>query len=65
VSAGASPFGALLRQWRGLRGLSQLALAGEAATTTRHLSVLETFLPADAATEELARRLAAEEGRSS
>ncbi len=38
----ASPFGALLRQWRGLRGLSQLALAGEAATTTRHLSFLET-----------------------
>jgi transcriptional regulator with XRE-family HTH domain len=37
-----SPFGALLRQWRGLRGLSQLALAGEAATTTRHLSFLET-----------------------
>jgi transcriptional regulator with XRE-family HTH domain len=32
----------LLRQWRGLRGLSQLALAGEAATTTRHLSFLET-----------------------
>jgi len=38
----ASPFGALLRQWRGLRGLSQLALAAEAATTTRHLSFLET-----------------------
>jgi transcriptional regulator with XRE-family HTH domain len=38
----ASPFGALLRQWRALRGLSQLALASEAATTTRHLSFLET-----------------------
>jgi transcriptional regulator with XRE-family HTH domain len=38
----ASPFGALLREWRRLRGLSQLALAGEAATTTRHLSFLET-----------------------
>jgi transcriptional regulator with XRE-family HTH domain len=38
----ASPFGALLRGWRRLRGLSQLALAAEAATTTRHLSFLET-----------------------
>jgi transcriptional regulator with XRE-family HTH domain len=32
----------LLRQWRALRGLSQLGLAAEAATTTRHLSFLET-----------------------
>jgi transcriptional regulator with XRE-family HTH domain len=35
-------FGALLRQWRALRGMSQLALAGEARTTTRHVSFLET-----------------------
>jgi transcriptional regulator with XRE-family HTH domain len=37
-----SPFGALLRRWRGHRGLSQLALAAQAGTTTRHLSFLET-----------------------
>ena len=38
----ASPFGARLRQWRHHRGLSQLALAGAADTTTRHVSFLET-----------------------
>ena len=37
-----SPFGALLRDWRRLRGTSQLALATEAGTSTRHLSFLET-----------------------
>ncbi|HZA82954.1 MAG TPA: helix-turn-helix transcriptional regulator [Actinomycetes bacterium] len=37
-----SPFGALLRRWRDHRGLSQLALATQAGTTTRHLSFLET-----------------------
>lgn len=37
-----SAFGALLREWRGLRGASQLALALEAGTSTRHLSFLET-----------------------
>ena len=31
-----------LRHWRRLRGLSQLSLATEAATTARHLSFLET-----------------------
>ncbi len=36
-----SPFGRLLRQWRSLRGLSQLALAQEVGTTTRHLSYIE------------------------
>ena len=36
-----SAFGVLLRQWRGARGLSQLALAAEVQTTTRHLSYLE------------------------
>lgn len=35
-------FGALLRDWRRLRGTSQLALATEAGTSTRHLSFLET-----------------------
>ncbi len=36
-----SAFGRLLRHWRGLRGLSQLALAQEVETTTRHLSYIE------------------------
>lgn len=34
-------FGTLLKHWRTLRGLSQLALAVEVETTTRHLSYLE------------------------
>ncbi|HEU5321009.1 MAG TPA: helix-turn-helix transcriptional regulator [Methylomirabilota bacterium] len=34
--------GELLRHWRGVRRLSQLALALEAGTTTRHLSFIET-----------------------
>lgn len=37
-----SPFGHGLRHWRRLRGVSQLELASTAATTTRHLSFLET-----------------------
>jgi transcriptional regulator with XRE-family HTH domain len=40
--AGLSPFGRVLRRWRGARGMSQLALATAAATSTRHLSFLET-----------------------
>jgi transcriptional regulator with XRE-family HTH domain len=36
-----SAFGRLLRHWRSLRGLSQLALALRVASTTRHLSYLE------------------------
>ena len=36
------PFGTLLRHWRTMRGLSQLALATEAGISTRHLSFLET-----------------------
>jgi transcriptional regulator with XRE-family HTH domain len=36
-----SAFGRLLRHWRVLRGLSQLALAQNVETTTRHLSYLE------------------------
>lgn len=37
-----SPFGRLLREWRALRGLSQLALATEAGVSPRHLSFVET-----------------------
>ena len=42
TDASLSPFGRLLRRWRGARGMSQLALATAAATSTRHLSFLET-----------------------
>ncbi len=35
-------FGALLKYWRGRRGLSQLALALEAGISARHLSFLES-----------------------
>jgi transcriptional regulator with XRE-family HTH domain len=38
----AGPFGVRLRQWRQVRGLSQLGLASAAGTTPRHLSFLET-----------------------
>lgn len=38
----ANSFGARLRWWRQRRGLSQLALAGAAETTQRHLSFLES-----------------------
>ena len=37
-----SPFGARLRQWREIRGLSQLSLATRASSTPRHISFLET-----------------------
>ena len=37
-----SPFGRGLRHWRRIRGVSQLDLATTAATTTRHVSFLET-----------------------
>lgn len=36
------PFGALLRQWRTHRRVSQLDLSNEAAVSTRHLSFVET-----------------------
>ncbi|MEA2752125.1 MAG: hypothetical protein QOI41_6268 [Myxococcales bacterium] len=36
------PFGELLRGWRERRHVSQLAFAGEAGISTRHLSFLET-----------------------
>ena len=39
---GVPAFGRLLRQWRGVRHFSQLALATEAGISTRHLSFLET-----------------------
>lgn len=38
----SSPFGRGLRHWRRIRGVSQLDLAATAATTTRHVSFLET-----------------------
>lgn len=38
----SSPFGRGLRHWRRIRGVSQLDLAAAAATTTRHVSFLET-----------------------
>jgi transcriptional regulator with XRE-family HTH domain len=37
-----SPLGQLLREWRALRGLSQLELAGAADVSTRHVSFVET-----------------------
>lgn len=37
-----SPFGSRLRQWRQHRGISQLELAGRVASTSRHVSFLET-----------------------
>lgn len=36
-----APFGGRLREWRRLRGMSQLALACEASTTPRYVSYLE------------------------
>lgn len=41
-SAHAPAFGALLRQWRGMRKRSQLDLALEASVSQRHLSFLES-----------------------
>jgi transcriptional regulator with XRE-family HTH domain len=38
----APDIGTLLRHWRGVRRMSQLALAVEAATTTRYVSFVET-----------------------
>ena len=42
VTTTQSPFGALLRDWRRRRRLSQLDLALEAGVSTRHLSFVET-----------------------
>jgi transcriptional regulator with XRE-family HTH domain len=41
TSGRVTPFGSLLRHFRGQRGLSQLALSVRVETTTRHLSYLE------------------------
>jgi transcriptional regulator with XRE-family HTH domain len=41
-SGNESPVGHLVRHWRHVRRLSQLALALEAATTSRHLSFIES-----------------------
>jgi transcriptional regulator with XRE-family HTH domain len=53
---GVGPFGTQLRRWRTARGLTQLALAQRASTTTRHLSFLETGRSRPRA--ELVQRLA-------
>ena len=42
MAAAVAPVGALLREWRQRRRLSQLDLACEADISTRHLSFLET-----------------------
>lgn len=36
------PFGQMLRQWRGRRGMSQLALAVESEVSQRHISFVES-----------------------
>src|SRR5262245_29401747 len=48
--------GALLREWRAARRVSQLALALEAGTSTRHLSYVETGKAQPS--REMVRRLA-------
>jgi len=42
VAADRAPVGALLREWRRRRRLSQMELASGAAVSTRHLSFIET-----------------------
>jgi transcriptional regulator with XRE-family HTH domain len=42
VSVAVSPVGELLRHWRGVRRLSQMGLALEAATTSRYVSFIES-----------------------
>ena len=42
AAANGSPFGRLLKDWRGRRGFSQLDLALAARTTQRHLSFIES-----------------------
>jgi transcriptional regulator with XRE-family HTH domain len=58
-TASGSTFGAWLRHWRRLRGLSQLALAGDTEISSRHLSFLETgrSLPSRAMVERLTETL--------
>jgi len=50
------PFGARLRHWRKVRGISQLELASRAKTTSRYVSFIETGRSRPG--EELVRRLA-------
>ena len=42
IKTPVSPPGRVLREWRAVRGMSQLDLAGAAETTSRHLSFVET-----------------------
>src|SRR3954454_165612 len=42
TASGAGSLGRLLKEWRGRRGYSQLALAVAARTTQRHLSFIES-----------------------
>jgi len=58
-AAASLPVGALLRDWRQRRHLSQLELAGEAEVSTRHLSYVETgrATPSREMVLRLARRL--------
>lgn len=58
-AAGRAGFGTLLRRWRGLRGLSQLALSLDAGVSARHLSWLEAgkAQPSRAMVLRLATRL--------
>jgi transcriptional regulator with XRE-family HTH domain len=42
VDKSQSPFGQILKYWRGLRGMSQLALAVETGVAARHISFIET-----------------------
>ncbi|MGW2441814.1 helix-turn-helix domain-containing protein [Streptomyces goshikiensis] len=51
-----SSVGALLRTWRGRRGISQLELAGRAGSSSRHISFVETGRARPS--EELLLRLA-------
>lgn len=59
VSRAGADFGVQLRRWRGLRGLSQMALALQAEVSARHLSWLETgkAAPSRAMVLRLAERL--------
>lgn len=42
ASHSAAPLGSLLQYWRGVRNLSQLALAHEANVSPRHVCFIET-----------------------
>jgi transcriptional regulator with XRE-family HTH domain len=59
MEATATPVGALIREWRQRRRLSQLDLAGDADISTRHLSFVETgrSLPSREMVLKLAERL--------